>query len=136
MRRLLAVLSFAVVACGGSDSPTGPTAVSVVGAFSLKTINGASLPAVLAQTTSGKVEVLDDLFTLNADHTYSEVGHIRTTLSNGSVTTSPESDVGTYTSANGAVQLTSTVGNGTASGSVNGNTLTVIESGFTFVYSR
>lgn len=136
MRSLLLACCVALaVACGGSDS-TSPGAVSVVGAYQLKTVNGASLPALISQTSSGKVEVLDDLFTLNADHTYSEVGHLRGTSSNGTVTTSPESDVGTYSSANGSVLFTSTAGSGTTNASVNGNTLTIIESGFTLVYSK
>ena len=135
MRRLLPLLILVLAACG-SDSTTTPTSASVVGAYTLKTVNGANTPAVIAQTAAGKFEVLDDVVTLNADHTYSEAGHLRTTLANGTVTTSPQVDQGTYTSTNGAVQFTSTVGNGVTNGSINGNTLTIIDTGITLVYSK
>ena len=134
MRRLFILATLALAACG-SDS-TSPTSVNVVGTYQLKTVNGGGLPAVLQQTSAGKVEVLDDMVTLNADHTYSETGHLRGTLSDGTVTTSPSTDVGTYSSTNGAVQFTSTAGAGTTNASVSGNTLTIIESGFTLVYSK
>ena len=135
MRKLLiGIILSSVVACGGSDSPAAPSVV-VVGSYALQTFNGSALPAVFSQSASAKFEVLDDNYTLNADHTYSESGHFRTTTAS-SVSTSIETDVGTYTATNGAITLTSTVGNGPLSATISGSTLMINISGGALVYTR
>ncbi len=131
---VLAAGLICVSACG-SDSSTTP-GVNVVGTFQLKTINGGPLPALLVQNAAGRSVVTDDEFTLNADHTYSEVGHLQITLTTGSVITQPEADAGVYSNTNGAVVLSSLDGNGTNNATVNGNTLTILLDGATLVYQR
>lgn len=131
---LIGIMLSSLVACGGSDSPAAPSVV-VVGSYALQTYNGSALPAVFLQSASAKFEVLDDSYTLNADHTYTETGHFRTTTAS-SVSTSVETDAGTYSATNGAITLTSTVGNGPVSATISGNTLTLAVSGGTLVYAR
>lgn len=129
-------LAAALVACSGSSS-TGPNgSASVVGVYHLQTVNGGSLPAVLSQSATQKVEITDDQYSLNADGSYSEQGHYRVTSSTGSVTTNPLVDVGAYSVTNGAVSFISTTGAGRYTGSVGGGTLTVLVSGLTDVYKR
>jgi hypothetical protein len=137
MRRFACIASLLVLAgCGGSDGTTTSTATSIVGTYNLQTVNGVHVPATIVASTDGTFVAIDDVVTLNADHTYSEAGHVRITLPNGTTTTSPETDAGTYSSTNGAVQLISTDGNGTTSGAINSNTLTIIAQGATLVYSK
>ena len=131
---LIGLILSSLVACGGSDSPAAPSVV-VVGSYALQTYNGGGLPAVFSQSASAKFEVLDDNYTLNADHTYTESGHFRTTTAS-SVSTSVETDAGTYTATNGVITLTSTVGNGPLSATISGNTLTFNISGVALVYTR
>jgi hypothetical protein len=138
MRRTLsaALLILSLVGCGGGDGPSTPTSSSIVGTYNLQSVNGAKLPATLLQTTSEKIVVTDDAVTLSANLTYNEVGHAQLTDSSGATTTLPEGDAGTYTSTNGAVVLTSTIGNGSTNATINGSTLTIAAEGATLVYSR
>ena len=117
------------VACSDSDSDsvTTPPTQSIVRTYVLRTIGDASLPVVIAQDPSVKVEITDDEITLNADHSYAEAGHLRVTAANGTVFISSQADQGTYTFQNGAVVLTSSIGNGTTTGSISGSTFTVVD---------
>src|SRR5215467_7550303 len=115
------------VACSDSDSVTTPPPQSIVRTYILRTIGAASLPVVIAQNGSVTVEITDDEITLNADHTYAEAGHLRVTAADGTAQIFPQADQGTYTAQNGAVVLTSSIGNGPTTGRISGNTFTVVD---------
>lgn len=95
------------------------------------------MPGVLLANYQGaKIEVLDDAYTLNADHTWSEHGTFRfTNLTSGAVTTAPESDNGTYVQNNTTILFTSPT-NGQATASLTGSTLTVSDAGIPMVYRK
>ena len=65
MRRTLAVFAvlFVSVLAGCSDSSTGPNA-SVSGSYSLRTINGFSLPYVLVDRPGYREELVDETITI------------------------------------------------------------------------
>jgi hypothetical protein len=138
MRRTIsaALLVLSFLGCGGSDGPSAPAAASIVGTYNLQSVNGVKLPATLIETTAEKIVVTDDEVTLSADLTYSEIGHAQVTASNGAAATLPEGDTGTYTNANGAVVLSSTIGNGSTNATISGSSLTIVAQGATLVYSR
>jgi hypothetical protein len=117
------------LACSDSDSDsvTTPPAQTIVRTYILRTIGGVSLPVVIAQDATVRAEITDDEITLNADHSYAESGHLRVTAADGTVQIFPQADQGTYTVQNGAVVLTSSIGNGTTTGRVSGNTFTVVD---------
>lgn len=123
MRRiaLAAGMLLALAACSGSDGPTEPTAASVVGAYSLQTIAGHPLPAVILQDASGKREVIAGTLSLNQDGTFSDVGTIRDSFG-GTVVTNSSGDFGTYSLTGAAVILRYTDGT-TAVASVSDRTL-------------
>jgi hypothetical protein len=136
MRRSLAVVAvLTLTACitdsvgivgtqatGGSELPS---TTGVAGVYTLRTVGGAPLPYTYAQTGADKSEVLDDVMTITNNGTWSELFHIRTTLS-GVVTLSAETDGGTYVRA-GTTGLTfSTPKHPDFSGVLSsGNTLTL-----------
>src|SRR5579864_8422923 len=81
-RVLMATMAVGLLVACGDSGATVPPASRVAGTYTLRTINGSALPALLIQNVSGKLEVLDDAYTLSANLTYAEVGHVRTTLTN------------------------------------------------------
>lgn len=131
MRRILMTLVLAAAAACG-DNSTGLGA-SVEGSYTLRSINGTALPYVV-QSGSTKIEVIDDVLTLNLNGTYSETGHTRITEF-GSTRTETGTDNGTYTTAGTSITLRSSDGT-TSVGTVNGGTLTIVDSGLSAVFTR
>lgn len=134
MRRLLPLVALAVAVACGSDSTTQPTIASVAGTWNLQSVNGSPLPFTLTQTGSDRLELLSDVVTANANGTYTEVAQFRTTV-NGQSSTSTESDAGTFTLNGTAVSLTGTQ-TGNINGALSGNTLTLTEQGFAWVFVK
>ena len=122
MRRLLlAFASIALVACGGSDS-TGPAA-NAAGTWNLQTVNGHALPFTLGTDQSGAtVEILDDQYVLNADGSWTESFTTRSTLGT-TVTTTPDTDAGTWTQTGNQVSIVNSAGGFT--GTINNNSITI-----------
>ena len=123
MRRLLlACASIALIACGGSDS-TGPAA-KAEGTWNLSTINGRALPITLGTDQSGAtVEILDDQYILNADGTWTESFTTRATQGT-TVTTTPDTDTGTWTLQGNQVEITTTGGD-SFTGTISNNSITI-----------
>jgi lipocalin-like protein len=135
MRRLVCfALVFAALACGGDDTTT-PTQASVAGTWTLQTINGSPLPFTLA-TSPAKIELLSSVVNVTANGTWTSTTTNRTTF-NGQATTTTSTDAGTYTlSGNNVAILSNTAGSTAQAGAVNGNTLTLSQQGFVFVYTK
>jgi hypothetical protein len=107
MRRILAAVAvLTLTACitdsvgivgtkvtGGDSSPASTSGVG--GTYTLRTVAGAPLPYTYAQSGADKSEFLDDVITLTDNGTWSELMHIRTTLS-GVATVDAVTDAGTY----------------------------------------
>ena len=130
------LLATAVFACGGDS--TSPTA-SIAGSWNLQTVDGSSLPFILAQTGGNKQELTGGVLTLSAAS--SSAGSYTITLTervtvNGQVTTSSGSDAGTYSLNGTAVTLTSNSGAGSFNGSWSGNSLTLTDLGVALVFGR
>jgi hypothetical protein len=136
MRKLAALLAFVMLASCGSDgsAPTAPVPQSIVGIWTLKTVNGAPLPFTIAQVGSDKTEATSDQLTVTATR-FTEVTQLRTTF-NGQVTTSSETDTGTYvvSGANAAFKFDSDGSAGV--GTIGIATLTIVQAGITLVYVR
>lgn len=96
-----ATAAIALMGCG-SDAPLAPengnggnTGGGITGTYSLTTVNGGTLPVVLFQNSTDKVEITAGSISLNADNSTTFSLTIRET-SGGSVSTETETDVGTY----------------------------------------
>jgi hypothetical protein len=133
MRRLIPLVLAVAIACG-SDSPTQPTTTSIAGTWSLTSVNAIALPFVINQSGADKVELVGDVLTATATGTYTETLSYRETL-NGVVTTTTEPDDGTYTINGNAITLNSSA-NGSITGALSGNTFTLVDQGFVFLYTR
>lgn len=136
MRKLVAffaALAIGVVAACGGDSTTQPTMASLDGSWSLQTVNGAALPFVAAQSGQDKEEIMSDVFTTSSG-TFAEQMTVRTTIS-GQATMDTLPDSGSYALSGSTVTFTFS-DSSTASGTVSGNTMTFVESGYRFVYKK
>jgi hypothetical protein len=131
----LAVLS----SCGGEREFTlGPTDANVVGTFALTYSNGRILPLVARITADEEWDMTSDQLIIRADLTWSETSTYRVTaFVTGGVATQQTGSSGTYSIVDSKINFVMTVG-GTAmyTGSVSGNTLTMVYNGGHFIYVR
>ena len=125
-----------LTACGDDDDATGTGGTSIFGTYALQTIAGTSLPAVLLEVPDFKIEVTAGSVRLNSDNTYSISISLRLTDA-GTVTTETETGAGTYTASGSTIQFSEPgTGEGPFTGSISGNTLTIIDEGVTFVFRK
>lgn len=110
MRKIVVLLAaMSLAACNNdSTSPNG----SVVGSYSLRTVNGSSLP----YTFSNGAVLVSDQLTLNSDGTYFD----QATFSNAS----PSTEQGTWSVNNNLITLNDQTDQLTYTASVSGTVLT------------
>ena len=134
MRRFvcLAVVCLAFVACGDSD-PTGPES-EAAGRYTLISVNGMPLPAVLLQVLENRFEVLEGHFQLNADGTCSGSITGRATT-DGVVTTETEMDTCTWTLNNTVIVFTYPDGDTDVASLIDG-IITITDEGVVFVFQK
>ena len=147
MRRFtVATLVMAVAlltACDGDS--TGNGGASIVGTYTLQTFNGDNLPAQLPPTgpvpPGGMVilELTAGSVRLNSDDTCSVLLTRRTTVTdamgNDTVATDFETGTCTYSVTGTTIQL-DFPGEAPITGTISGNTLTVVVDGDTFVFTK
>jgi hypothetical protein len=121
MRRLAMFALAGTLAACSMDS-TGPNG-SVAGSYTLRTVNGQSLP----YTFSGGLRLTSDDLTLLSNGTYQDVSR----YSDGTSFV----DDGDYSNNNGAITFYSSTGQ-TYQGSVSGDVLTQILNNYTQVFER
>jgi hypothetical protein len=123
MRRIafFALAAASLSAC--SMDSLGPSG-SVAGTYSLRRINGATLP----YTFSGGSRLISDDLTLYNDGTFLDTSRYDT----GETST----DQGVYTSDNGALNFESSESGLTYQGSITNDVLTEVVNGYTQVFER
>lgn len=132
MRRIALTLGLLLLASCFEDKLTGSSTVR--GKYVLQTVNGSGLP--WSSTTNNiKTEILAEVIWINTAQTYADTIQLRTT-SNGSVTTSTVGEVGSYSLFGTSVTFTRSDAGRTRVAQVNGNVMTIIESGQTLVLSK
>jgi hypothetical protein len=125
MRRMMTgilALVLGVAACSSSDA-TSPT-VSIVGTYTLKSVNGSPLPYAF----SSALTLTSDVATLRADGSYTDIA----TYNNRTMTT----EQGTYSNYNGAITFNDLTDNVVYSGSLSGSVLTEISGSYTEVFQK
>ena len=122
MRRLVMFALASTLAACSLDS-TGPNG-SVAGNYSLRTINGQSLP----YTFSGGLRLMSDDLTLMSDGTYQDISRYDDGTS--------FVDEGDYESYNGAITFYSSTTGETYQGSVSSDVLTQLINNYTQVFER
>jgi hypothetical protein len=136
----IAVLAI-VAACQGSSSEPfqlGPSDANVTGRFSLAAINSNPLPVPALQTTTEEWALTSDTLSLADNGQWTETTvYLVTQVADGSTATRTSSIAGTYTIVNQRISFMQTTGgSATFTGSVQGNTLTLLFQGSHFTYVR
>lgn len=141
MRRIIVCLLAAALACRG-DSGTNPASASIAGTYTLQTVNGAALPATLAQAGTSRTEVMSNTLTMTANATYTAVVAFRTTL-DATVTTAQFTESGTWSAEAGSITFRTSDGivyhgalNGLTLTEINGAALTEPGAMLTFVFVK
>jgi hypothetical protein len=121
---MLAALAMLLVACGG-DTVSGPAPVT--GTYTLRTVNGASLPATFYQDELERDDFFAGNVALASDNSWTGSLSVHqvampggSTLFNGALPVS-----GTYSLNNGAITLSDASHGLVMTGSISGGTLTV-----------
>ena len=124
MRRFIgSALLVMLVACGGDA--TGPNS-SVVGNYTLRTVNGANVPAVIFQDSQEKDELTGGNINLSASNSWTGLLSVRATdLASGATATFSAPANGTYTASGGTITLTDATDGSQLVGSVGGGTLSI-----------
>ena len=103
-RALGVLFAAAVLACGDSTSPE-----SIEGVYTLQTINGGALPAVVYEDEAAKVEIVAGAITLGPGTKWSISLTARATL-DADVSTNTETLDGTWSRSGSTLTLTSADG--------------------------
>lgn len=123
-RHVLAALAMLLVACGG-DKATGPAAVT--GSYTLRTVNGAALPATYYQDDVERDQLFAGTISLAADHSWTgSLSVDATAIPGGQVLFhAPIPVSGTYSLNASAITITDAAHSLTLNGTVSGGTLTL-----------
>lgn len=130
-RSLLSLLLPAIVL--SCDNATGPD--DLLGTWRLETVSGQSLPFILEQNGTRKVELTGETVTLLASGRQTMVTSFRVT-ENGNVFTESIPAPGNYTVNGSTLLLTFDNDDDEYTAIVNGNTMSIDDIGLTFVYRR
>ena len=100
----LTMLGTCALACG-SEAATAPVVTSVVGTWTLTSLNGKPLPFVY-QASDPKLEVVSKQYVIASGGTFTTSFTLRGTELDGTVNTTTTSDAGTQMLANNTVTFT------------------------------
>jgi hypothetical protein len=132
LRRSLLPLLLSLLALSCDDA-TGPS--DLLGTWHLQSVSGQSLPYILEQDATRKVELTGETVTLLASGRQTMVTSFRVTES-GSVSTESVPAAGNYTASGSTLLLTFDNDEDTYTAIVKGDTMTIDDIGLTFVYRR
>lgn len=135
MATLAAAAALVVMAACGSDSTTGPHTSSVVGDWTLQSVDGKAPPDTVIHTSTLTVEFLDGTLALNADMSYKLFFHSRTTQGD-SVTADSSGSSGTYTQSGNTVTIHNPANNGDVVATIASSNLTFVDNGLTFMFTK
>ncbi len=121
-------------ACDGDSTGNGG---SIVGTYTLQTLNGESLPA---QRPGGGPVTMDELTAgsvrLNSDNTCSLSLTFQTTIDGTVTATDTETDTCTYSVTGTTIRFDFPSGEAPITGTISGNTITIVVFGDTFVFTK
>jgi len=122
-------------ACGGSDATAPSASVSIVGSWTLQSVNGSPLPYVMDRNGADKSEMTADILTFLTSGQFTDIAQVRVT-SGGQVSTLAVQQAGTYAANKGNVTLTFAGDASTAQGSQSGSTFTLGLNGLSLAYKK
>ena len=131
-RSFLYLLGFLVIlACGERTAPERPER----GTWRLQTVDGKSLPFTLDEPDVDKYELTGETITLVASGRVTMVTSLRVT-NGGNVSLESVPDAGTFTVNGSTVTFRFDSDGSTPTATVTGDTMTLGDTGLTFVYRR
>ena len=136
----LLVGSLCVAACNDSDNLNLVTPLNQLGTFTLVSVNGNALPAIVVSTPSPPLTItaLSGQIVINANNTFSSAVALQQNVS-GTITTSTRSCTGTWSSNGTTITFVeAAVPNcgSTFTGTLAGTTLTASVLGVSAVFAR
>lgn len=131
MRRLLLTLAAFALGCGDSS---GPNVASAVGTWNLQTVNGQGMPLTILSTTGYRLELVSDVYEVRPNGTFTETLTIRET-EGSAVTTTSESETGTWVQNNAAITITYSDGS-VETAAISGDVITANIDGAVYIYRR
>lgn len=134
MRRSLIIPALALLlACGGGgESPTSPASASIAGAWTMRTVNGTTLPFLVQLGTAGSVTLKTDVLTIADAGTWSETYTYR---QSGQASDQTGAASGAYTRVGTALVFQQ----GTATyytGAFTGSALNLSDGTFAYVFTK
>jgi hypothetical protein len=130
----MALLAVSVAACG-ADTPSDPTPVTVVGTWTLETVNGTRLPFVLDQRGNDKVELLSAALDVMASGTFSSTSTERSTIA-GVTQNQSYVDPGHFTLNGSVATFTFDLDASVSRGTIAADAMTFDANGLVVVYRR
>lgn len=131
-RALLGLLMLVSVGCF-DDYSTGVG--TVTGAYTLRTINGAALPYTYNVDAATRKEIIDDMITLFSGGSYSRTQHANTTVG-GQTTSETNTESGAYLLVGTSVTLNPSPSGRSTVTTIEGKTMTLVESGITWSFMK
>jgi hypothetical protein len=135
MRRTMLIgLALTLASCGQNEvADPGPS--TIVGSYSLTTVDGHDLPFTVLDLGGYRTQLVSGMLALRSDGSYS-LAIDRRTIDGGRVTTATDGDAGRWTLAGDSLALASTQGGIPRTGSVAGDAITLQSSIRRFVLRR
>ena len=106
---------------------------SVTGLYTLRSINGSSLPYTVSTTSTGKTEIIDDAITLYEGFTFAESIHTRTTV-NGQATEQTSNTTGAYSLLGNSITLN--IDGQLRVGTIDADVMKFVNAGLTSVFKK
>jgi len=108
---------------------------TITGAYTLRTINGSALPYTINVDATTQKDVIDDMITLFSGGSYSRTQHAHTTVS-GQTTSQTNTESGAYLLVGTSVTLNPSPAGRSTVTTIEGRTLTIVESGITWTFMK
>jgi len=108
---------------------------TITGAYTLRTINGSALPYTINVDATTQKDVIDDMITLFSGGSYSRTQHANTTVS-GQTTSQTNTESGAYLLVGTSVTLSPSPAGRSTVTTIEGRTLTIVESGITWTFMK
>jgi hypothetical protein len=132
--RLLPALALVVLAACGGDKATNPASDSISGVYSLRSVNGTSLPYTF-HDGADSYTLTNDVITIADGGTWSETFSYQQTV-DGVSSTQTGSDSGTWSRAGTSVSFDSYGGYNAYFGTFTGSSLNLSDGTFTQVFAK
>lgn len=133
MRKIFLVIALVAQAACWSDKVTGSS--TVFGTYTLRTVNGASLPATVSGSGANRSDVVSDTIYLYEGFTFAEYAHYNNTV-NGTTTAQAVVDNGSFSLLGNSISFFSNDHSPVRTYVIDADVMHVVKPGFTFEFKK